>query len=161
MDSKYRYQLHLETCGRARSVVQQNRDWLDQVRKMLPNFTRVVIEDSHRSLQMAMREIAILSNDPSKVWSKVTPEIKRASIRIALADDKEVWTSEKSLSELQGSRAKAFAAITTTPLMNVPLVMTFTSIIALLGSTRLYSLLLHSQHVAFGVVAAYGNHSIV
>ena len=153
MDSKYRYQLHLETVvAEQDQLLQQNRDWLDQVRKMLPNFTRVVIEDSHRSLQMAMREIAILSNDPSKVWSKVTPEIKRASIRIALADDTEVWTSEKSLSELQGSRAKAFAAITTTPLMNVPLVMTFTAIIALLGSTRLYSISFSLAAVAFGVV---------
>jgi hypothetical protein len=153
MDSKYRYQLHLETVvAEQGQLLQQNRDWLDQVRKMLPNFTRVVIEDSHRSLQMAMREIAILSNDPSKVWSKVTPEIKRASIRIALADDKEVWTSEKSLSELQGSRATAFAAITTAPLMNVPLVMTFTAIIALLGSTRLYSIPFALAAVAFGVV---------
>ena len=153
MDSKYRYQLHLETVvAEQEQLLQHNRDWLAQVRKMLPNFTRVVIEDSHRSLQMAMREIAILSNDPNKVWSKVTPEIKRASIRIALADDKEVWTSEKSLSELQGSRAKAFAAITTTPLMNVPLVMTFTAVIALLGSTRLYSASFAFAAVAFGVV---------
>jgi hypothetical protein len=90
MDSKYRYQLHLDTLvAEQDQLLQQNRDWLGQVRNMLPNFTRVVIEDSHRSLQMAMREIAILSNDPSKVWSKVTSEIKRASIRIALADDKE------------------------------------------------------------------------
>jgi hypothetical protein len=153
MDSKYRYQLHLETVVAEQDLLlQQNRDWLDQVRKMLPSFTRVVIEDSHRSLQMAMREIAILSNDPNKVWSKVTPEIKRASIRIALADDNEVWTSAKSLSELQGSRAKAFAAITTTPLMNIPLVMTFTAIIALLGSTRLYSIPFAFAAVAFGVV---------
>jgi hypothetical protein len=153
MDSKYRYQLHLETLvAEQDQLLQQNRDWLGQVRKMLPNFTRVVIEDSHRSLQMAMREIAILSNDPSKVWSKVTPEIKRASIRIALADDKEVWTSEKSLSELKGTRAKAFAAIATTPLMNVPLVMTFSAIIALLGSTRLYSISFSFAAVAFGVV---------
>ena len=153
MDSKYRYQLHLETVVAEQvQLLQQNRDWLDQVRQMLPNFTRVVIEDSHRSLQMAMREIAILSNDPSKVWSKVTPEIKRASIRIALADDKEVWTSEKSLSDLKGTRAKAFSAIATTPLMNIPLVMTFTAIIALLGSTRLYSIPFAFAAVAFGVV---------
>ena len=153
MDSKYRYQLHLETLiAEQDKLLQQNGVWLGQVRKMLPNFTRVVIEDSHRSLQMAMREIAILSNDPSKVWSKVTPEIKRASIRIALADDKEVWTSEKSLSDLKGTRAKAFSAIATTPLMNVPLVMTFTSIITLLGATRLYSVPFAFAAVAFGVV---------
>jgi hypothetical protein len=153
MDSKYRYQLHLETLvAEQDKLLQQNRVWLGQVRKMLPNFTRVVIEDSHRSLQMAMREIAILSNDSSKVWSKVTSEIKRASIRIALADDKEVWTSEKSLSELKGTRAKAFAAIATTPLMNVPLVMTFTAIIALFGSTRLYSQRFAVAAVSLGVV---------
>lgn len=152
MDSKYRYQLHLGTLvAEQELLLKQNRDWLGQVRKTLPNFTRVAIEDSHRSLQMAMREIAILSNDPSKVWSKVTPDIKRASIRIALADDKEVWTSEKSLSELQGSRAKAFVAITTTPLMNIPLVMTFTAIIALLGSTRLFSIPFAIAAVAFGI----------
>lgn len=152
MDSKYRYQLHLGTLvAEQELLLKQNRDWLGQVRNKLPNFTRVAIEDSHRSLQMAMREIAILSNDPSKVWSKVTPDIKRASIRIALADDKEVWTSEKSLSELQGSRAKAFVAITTTPLMNIPLVMTFTAIIALLGSTRLFSIPFAIAAVAFGI----------
>lgn len=152
MDSKYRYQLHLDTLvAEQDQLLQQNRDWLAQVRNMLPNFTRVVIEDSHRSLQMAMREIAILSNDPTKVWSKVTPEIKRASIRIALADDKEVWTSEKSLSELKGTRAKAFSAIATTPLMNVPLVMTFTAIIALFGSTRLYSIPFAVAAVSLGI----------
>jgi hypothetical protein len=153
MDSKYRYQLHLEALvAEQGQLLMQNRDWVEQVRKMLSNNTRVVIEDSHRSLQMAMREIAILSNDSTKVWAKVTPEIKRASIRIALADDNEVWTSEKSFSELQGSRAKAFAAITTTPLMNVPLVMTFTAMIALLGSTRLYSISFAIAAVAFGVL---------
>ena len=153
MDSKYRYQLHLETLvAEQDQLLQQNRDWLGQVRNLLPNFTRVVIEDSHRSLQQAMREIAILSNDPSQVWAKVTPKIKRASIRIALADDKQVWTSEKTVSELQGTRAKALAAITTTPLMNVPLVMTFTATIALLGATRLYSVSFALAAVAFGVV---------
>jgi FtsZ-binding cell division protein ZapB len=153
MDSKYRYQLHLETLvAEQDQLLQQNRDWLGQVRNLLPNFTRVVIEDSHRSLQQAMREIAILSNDPSQVWAKVTPKIKRASIRIALADDKQVWTSEKTVSELQGTRAKALAAITTTPLMNVPLVMTFTATIALLGATRLYSVSFAFAAVAFGIV---------
>jgi hypothetical protein len=152
IDSKYRYQLHLDTLVAEQEVLlKQNRAWLEQIRKMLPNITRVVIEDSHSSLQMALREIAILSNNPSKVWSKVTPEIKRASIRIALADDKEVWTSEKSLSELQGTRAKAFAAIATTPLMNVPIVMTFTSIITLLGATRLYPIPFAVGAVAIGV----------
>jgi hypothetical protein len=153
MDSKYRYQLHLETLAVEQSLLlEQNREWLAQVRNRLSNASRVVIEDSHRSLQQAIREIAILSNDPNKVWAKVMPEIKRASIRIALADDKDVWTSERSVSELQGTRAKAFAAITTTPLMNVPLVMTFTAIIALLGATRLYSVSFALAAVAFGVV---------
>jgi hypothetical protein len=153
MDSKYRYQLHLETLVVEQSLLlEQNREWLAQVRNQLSNTSRVVIEDSHRSLQQAMREIAILSNDPSQVWAKVAPKIKRASIRIALADDKQVWTSEKSLSELKGTSAKAFAAITTTPLMNIPLVITFTAIIALLGATRLYSVSFAFAAVAFGIV---------
>jgi hypothetical protein len=153
MDSKYRYQLHLETLAVEQSLLlEQNREWLAQVRNRLSNASRVVIEDSHRSLQQAMREIAILSNDPSQVWAKVAPKIKRASIRIALADDKQVWTSEKSLSELKGTSAKAFAAITTTPLMNIPLVITFTAIIALLGATRLYSVSFAFAAVAFGIV---------
>jgi hypothetical protein len=153
MDSKYRYQLHLETLVVEQSLLlEQNREWLAQVRNQLSNTSRVVIEDSHRSLQQAMREIAILSNDPSQVWAKVTPKIKRASIRIALADDKQVWTSEKTVSELQGTRAKALAAITTKPLMNVPLVMTFTATIALLGATRLYSVSFAFAAVAFGIV---------
>ena len=153
MDSKYRYQLHLETLlTEQENLLQLNRDLFNQIRKALSNVTRTVIEDSHRSLQQAMRDIAILSNDPNKVWAKVTPEIKRASIRIALAGEKDVWTSEKSLSELQGSRSRAFAAITTTPLMNVPLVMTFTAIIATLGSTRLYSVTFALAAVTFGIV---------
>jgi hypothetical protein len=153
MDSKYRYQLHLEALVVEQSLLlEQNREWLAQVRNQLSNTSRVVVEDSHRSLQQAMREIAILSNDPSQVWAKVTPKIKRASIRIALADDKQVWTSEKTVSELQGTRAKALAAITTTPLMNLPLVMTFTATIALLGATRLYSVSFAFAAVAFGIV---------
>jgi hypothetical protein len=153
MDSKYRYQLHLGTLvAEQEKLLVQNHAWLAQVRNKLSDDARVMIENSHRSLQMAMREIAILSNDPNKAWARVTPEIKRASIHIALADVDEVWTSQKSLSELQGSRAKAFAAITTTPLMNVPLVMTFTAIIALLGSTRLYSVSFALAAVAFGIV---------
>jgi len=153
MDSKYRYQLHLETVvAEQEQLLEQNRKWFGQVSQTLAKTSRDDIEDSHRSLQQAMLEIAILSNDSRTVWAKVTPEIKRASIRIALADDEEVWTSEKNLAELQGSRAKAFAAITTTPLMNVPLVMTFTAIIALLGSTRLYSVPFALAAVTFGIV---------
>lgn len=153
MDSKYRYQLHLETLVfEQEKLLQQTGDWLNQIRKVLSNVTRTVLEDSHRSLQQAMRDIAILSNDPNKVWANVTPEIKKASIQIALAGEKDVWTSEKSLSEFQGSRYRAFAAITTTPLMNVPLVMTFTAIIAMLGSTRLYSVPFAFAAVTFGIV---------
>jgi hypothetical protein len=153
MDSKYRYQLHLATLlDEQVKLLQQNRQWLTQIRIVLSQASRVVIEDAHRSLQQAMREIAILSNDRQTVWAKATPEIKRASIRIALADDKEIWTSQKNFSELQGSRAKAFAAITSTPLMNVPLVMTFTAIIALLGSTRLYSISFSVAVIAYGVL---------
>ena len=152
MDSKYRYQLHLETLlTEQENLLQKHREWLGKIRNQMSNSTRVVIEDSHRSLHQAMREIASLSNDPSSVWANVMPEIKRASIRIALADAKEVWTSEKNLSELQGSRAKAFAAITTTPLMNVPLVMTFTAIIAFLGASRLYSIPFSLAAIGFGV----------
>jgi len=153
MDSKYRYQLHLGTLvAEQEKLLVQNHAWLAQIRNKLSDDTRVMIENSHRSLQMAMRAIAILSNDPNRAWASVTPEIKRASIHIALADVNEVWTSQKSLSELQGTRAKAFAAITTTPLMNVPLVMTFTAIIALLGSTRLYSVSFALAAIAFGIV---------
>ncbi len=152
MDSKYRYQLHLETLlTEQENLLQKHREWLGKIRNQMSNSTRVVIEDSHRSLHQAMREIAGLSNDPTSVWANVMPEIKRASIRIALADAKEVWTSEKNHSELQGSRAKAFAAITTTPLMNVPLVMTFTAIIAFLGASRLYSIPFSLAAISFGV----------
>ena len=153
MDSKYRYQLHLETLVFEQgNLLQQNRVWLNEIRHHLTSSARTAIEDSHRSLQQAIREIAILSNDPKSVWAKVTPEIKRASIRIALADDKEVWTSEKNLAELRGSRAKAFVAISTTPFMNVPLVMTFTAIIAFLGASRLYPVPFTLAAVAFGVL---------
>ena len=153
MDSKYRYQLHLETLvSEQGNLLQQNRVWLNEIRHHLTSSARTAIEDSHRSLQQAIREIAILSNDPKSVWAKVMPEIKRASIRIALADDKEVWTSEKNLAELRGSRAKAFVAISTTPFMNVPLVMTFTAIIAFLGASRLYPVPFTLAAVTFGVL---------
>ena len=152
MDSKYRYQLHLETLlTEQQNLLRRHRQWLGQIRNQMANSTRIEIEDSHRSLHQAMREIASLTNDSNSVWVNVMPEIKRASIRMVLADEKEVWTSEKDLNELQGSRAKAFAAITTTPLMNLPLVMTFTAIIAFLGTSRLYSIPFSIAAIAYGV----------
>ena len=153
MDSKYRYQLHLDSLVSEQvELLHKNGEWIDQVRARLNQMSRELIEDTHRHLQQAMREIAILSNDPKTIWAKVTPEIKRASIRIALAEDHETLTSEKNLSELKGSRSVALAAIATTPLMNVPLVMTFTSIITFLGATRLYSTTFALAAIAFGIL---------
>ena len=153
MDSKYRYQLHLDSLVSEQvELLHKNGEWVDQVRLRLNPVSRELIEDSHRHLQQAMREIAILSNDPKTIWAKVTPEIKRASIRIALAEDHETLTSEKNLSELKGSRSVALAAIATTPLMNVPLVMTFTSIITFLGATRLYSTTFALSAITFGIL---------
>ena len=153
MDSKYRYQLHLDSLVSEQvELLHKNGEWIDQVRARLNQVSREWIEDSHRHLQQAMREIAILSNDPKTIWAKVTPEIKRASIRIALAEDHETLTSEKNLSELKGSRSVAFTAIATTPLMNVPLVMTFTSIITFLGATRLYSTTFALSAITFGIL---------
>ena len=153
MDSKYRYQLHLDSLVSEQvELLHKNGEWVDQVRLRLNQVSRELIEDSHRHLQQAMREIAILSNDPKTIWAKVTPEIKRASIRIALAEDHQTLTSEKNLSELKGSRSVALAAIATTPLMNVPLVMTFTSIITFLGATRLYSTTFALSAITFGIL---------
>ena len=153
MDSKYRYQLHLDSLVSEQvELLHKNGEWIDQVRARLNQMSRELIEDSHRHLQQAMREIAILSNDPKTIWAKVTPEIKRASIRIALAEDHQTLTSEKNLSELKGSRSVALAAIATTPLMNVPLVMTFTSIITFLGATRLYSTTFALSAITFGIL---------
>ena len=153
MDSKYRYQLHLDSLVSEQvELLQRNGEWIDQVRLRLNQISRELNEDSHHHLQQAMREIAILSNDPKTIWAKVTPEIKRASIRIALAEDHQTLTSEKNLSELKGSRSVALAAIATTPLMNVPLVMTFTSIITFLGATRLYSTAFALSAITFGIL---------
>ena len=153
MDSKYRYQLHLDSLVSEQvELLHKNAEWVDQVRLRLNQVSRELIEDSHRHLQQAMREIAILSNDPKTIWAKVTLEIKRASIRIALAEDHQTLTSEKNLSELKGSRSVALAAIATTPLMNVPLVMTFTSIITFLGATRLYSTTFALSAITFGIL---------
>ena len=153
MDSKYRYQLHLDSLVSEQvELLHKNGEWVDQVRLRLNQVSRELIEDSHRHLQQAMHEIAILSNDPKTIWAKVTPEIKRASIRIALAEDHQTLTSEKNLSELKGSRSVALAAIATTPLMNVPLVMTFTSIITFLGATRLYSTTFALSAITFGIL---------
>ena len=153
MDSKYRYQLHLDSLVSEQvELLHKNGEWIDQVRLRLNQISRELIEDSHHHLQQAMREIAILSNDSKTIWATVTPEIKRASIRIALAEDHETLTSEKNLSELKGSRSVALAAIATTPLMNVPLVMTFTSIITFLGATRLYSTAFALSAITFGIL---------
>ena len=153
MDSKYRYQLHLDSLVSEQvELLHKNGEWVDQVRLRLNQMSRELIEDTHRHLQQAMREIAILSNDSKTIWAKVTPEIKRASIRIALAEDHQTLTSEKNLSELKGSRSVALAAIATTPLMNVPLVMTFTSIITFLGATRLYSTTFALSAITFGIL---------
>ena len=153
MDSKYRYQLHLDSLVSEQvELLHKNGEWIDQVRLRLNQVSRELIEDSHRHLQQAMREIAILSNDSKTIWAKVTPEIKRASIRIALAEDHQTLTREKNLSELKGSRSVALAAIATTPLMNVPLVMTFTSIITFLGATRLYSTAFALSAITFGIL---------
>jgi len=153
MDSKYRYQLHLDSLVSEQvELLHKNGEWIDQVRARLNQMSRELIEDTHRHLQQAMREIAILSNDPKTIWAKVTPEIKRASIRIALAEDHQTLTSEKNLGELKGSRSVAFTAIATTPLMNVPLVMTFTSIITFLGAIRLYSTTFALAAIAFGIL---------
>ena len=153
MDSKYRYQLHLDSLVSEQvELLHKNGEWIDQVRARLNQMSRELIEDSHHHLQQAMREIAILSNDSKTIWAKVTPEIKRASIRIALAEDHQTLTSEKNLSELKGSRSVALAAIATTPLMNVPLVMTFTSIITFLGATRLYSTAFALSAITFGIL---------
>ena len=153
MDSKYRYQLHLDSLVSEQvELLHKNGEWIDQVRARLNQMSRELIEDTHRHLQQAMREIAILSNDPKTIWAKVTLEIKRASIRIALAEDHQTLTSEKNLSELKGSRSVALAAIATTPLMNVPLVMTFTSIITFLGATRLYSTTFALSAITFGIL---------
>lgn len=153
MDSKYRYQLHLESLVAEQVVLlQRNRQWLSKVRQILEKQTQEDNELAHRQVQQAMREIAILSNDPQSIWAKVVPEIKRASIRIALADDNEVWTSDKNLSDMQGSRSHAFAAITTTPLMNVPFVMTFTASITFLGAIRLYPTTFALSAITFGVL---------
>ena len=153
MDSKYRYQLHLDSLVSEQvELLHKNGEWIDQVRARLNQMSRELIEDTHRHLQQAMREIAILSNDSKTIWAKVTPEIKRASIRIALAEDHQTLTSEKNLSELKGSRSVAFTAIATTPLMNVPLVMTFTSIITFLGATRLYSTTFALSAITFGIL---------
>ena len=153
MDSKYRYQLHLDSLVSEQvELLHKNGEWVDQVRLRLNQVSRELIEDSHRHLQQAMREIAILSNDPKTIWAKVTLEIKRASIRIALAEDHQTLTSEKNLSELKGSRSVALAAIATIPLMNVPLVMTFTSIITFLGATRLYSTTFALSAITFGIL---------
>ena len=153
MDSKYRYQLHLDSLVSEQvELLHKNGEWIDQVRARLNQMSRELIEDTHRHLQQAMREIAILSNDPKTIWAKVTPEIKRASIRIALAEDHQTLTSEKNLSELKGSRSVALAAIATTPLMNVPLVMTFTSIITFLGAIRLYSTTFALSAITFGIL---------
>ena len=152
MDSKYRYRLHLRTLVSEQVfLLKQNRQWLSRVGKKLSNSSRVEIEESHRTLQQALREIAILSNNPDMVWSKVTSDIKRAAIRIALVDEKDSWTSEKDVTELQGSRSKAFAVITTTPLMSVPVAMTFTALTALFGASRLYTFWFSAAIVSFGV----------
>ena len=153
MDSKYRFRLHLESLVSEQiRLLNDSQEWIDQVRKTLSDASKEQADTAHRNLQQAMREIAISSNNPQSIWSNVTEEIKRTSIRIALADVKDKWTSATNLSELQGSRSKAFTAITRTPLMDVPLVIVFTVTIMFLATTRLYPLGFALSVVAYGAV---------
>lgn len=138
MDTKYRFMYHLEEVVSAQ-IILLNRFQSAQG-KILENMNLVAresIENSHRKLQQAIREIAILSNSTTG-WALLVPQIRIATLHLALAAKKESWTAEKDPSELKSTRFQAAREITTKPLMNLPLVIAATAAVTFLGGTRLY-----------------------
>ncbi len=138
MDTKYRFKFHLE------EVVGVQRTYLDQIYnvqgKIFENIklsTKASLEKSHRQLQQAIRELAILSNSTTS-WAALVPQLRVATMRLALVDEKASWTADKDLNELKSTRLQAIREITTKPLMNLPLVITATATVTFLGSIRLY-----------------------
>lgn len=138
MDTKYRFKFHLE------EVVSAQRNLLNRIQsvqgKIFENMslvTRESMENSHRKLQQAIREIAILSNSTTG-WALLVPQLRIATLRLALAANKESWTADKDFNELKSTRLQAVREITTKPLMNLPLVIAATAAVTFLGGTRLY-----------------------
>ena len=138
MDTKYRFKFHLE------EVVSVQRIYLDQIHKVQGKIfeniklsTKASLEKSHRQLQQAIRELAILSNSTTS-WAALVPQLRIATLRLALVDEKASWTADKDLNELKSTRLQAIREITTKPLMNLPLVITATATVTFLGSIRLY-----------------------
>jgi hypothetical protein len=154
MDTKYRFKFHLE------EVVSVQRTYLDQIHnvqgKIFENIkvsTKASMEKSHRKLQQVIRELAILSNSNS-IWASLVPQLRIATLRLALAARKENWTADKDLNVLKSTRLQAIREIATKPLMNLPLVITATAVVTFLGGIRLYPV----DFVVASIIVALGLH---
>lgn len=154
MDTKYRFKFHLE------EVVSVQRTYLDLIHnvqgKIFENIkvsTKASMEKSHRQLQQVIRELAILSNSNS-IWASLVPQLRIATLRLALAARKENWTADKDLNVLKSTRLQAIREIATKPLMNLPLVITATAVVTFLGGIRLYPV----DFVVASIIVALGLH---
>jgi hypothetical protein len=154
MDTKYRFKFHLE------EVVRVQRTYLDLIHnvqgKIFENIklsTKPSLEKSHRQLQQAIRELAILSNSNS-IWASLAPQLRIATLRLALAAKKETWTADKDFNELKSTRLQAIREIATKPLMNSTLVITATAVVTFLGGIRLYPV----DFVVSSIIVALGLH---
>jgi len=154
MDTKYRFKFHLE------EVVSVQRIYLDQIHKVQGKIfenikltTKASLENSHRQLQQAIRELAILSNSTS-IWASLVPQLRIATLRLALAAKKETWTADKDFNELKSTRLQAIREIATKPLMNLPLVITATAVVTFFGGIRLYPV----DFVVASIIVALGLH---
>lgn len=154
MDTKYRFKFHLE------EVISVQRKLLTQIQVVHEKFfenmvsvTRESMENSHRKLQQAIRELAILSNS-EETWATLVPQLRIATLRLALAAKKETWTADKDPNELKSTRLQTIREIATKPLMNLPLVITATAVVTFFGSIRLYPV----DFVVASIIVALGLH---
>jgi signal transduction histidine kinase len=154
MDTKYRFKFHLE------EVVSVQRTYLDRIHKVQGKIfeniklsTKASLEKSHRQLQQAIRELAILSNSNS-IWASLVPQLRIATLRLALAAKKENWTADKDFNEVKSTRLQAIREIATKPLMNLSLVITATAVVTFFGGIRLYPV----DFVVTSIIVTLGLH---
>jgi hypothetical protein len=156
MDTKYRFKFHLdEVIADQRSLLDQIHNVQDKISRNINSSPRAALENSHRKLQQSIRELAILSNS-SKNWEALVPQLRTATLQLALSAKKEPWTADKDLNDLKSSRWKAIREITTKPLMNLPLVITATAVVTFFGGIRLYPIgfVLFSLFIGLGLHVA-------
>jgi hypothetical protein len=154
MDTKYRFKLHLdEVVSVQRALLDLIHDVQEKIFEKAKVTAKENLEISHRQLQQSIRELAILSNSTTS-WAALVPQLRVATMRLALVDKKTSWTADKDLNELKSTQWQAIREIATKPLMNLPLVITATAVVTFLGGIRLYPV----DFVVTSIIVALGLH---